>query len=55
LVVGVLGSEAAEGEGDGGAREDGTARDDALLVDGFDIFVAAEERVPLKAFACFSR
>jgi hypothetical protein len=54
LEVGVFGSEAAEGDGEGGASE-GTARDEALFVDGFEIFVAAAERVPLKAFACLSK
>jgi hypothetical protein len=54
LELGVFGSEAAEGEGDRGVS-DGGARDEALLLDGLEIFAAAAERVPLKALACRSR
>lgn len=53
-MVGVFGSEAAEGEGEAGASEGG-ARDDAALVVELEILDATPARVPLKALACLSR
>ncbi len=54
--MGVVDSDTAEGEGEGGASD---AEDDAarpgLLLDGFESFEAAEARDPLKALDCFSR
>lgn len=43
-------SEAADGEGDGGAREAV-----ALRLDGLDSLDAAEARLPLNTEDCFSR
>lgn len=54
FAVGVFESEAAEGDGEGGARE-AALETGALEVDGLEIFAAAEARVPLKADDCFSR
>lgn len=45
-------SEAAEGDGDGGASDAAVA---ALMLDGFEILDAAEARLPLKTEDCFSR
>lgn len=53
FVVGVLVSDAAEGDGDGGASEAALAK--ALLEDGLEILAAAEASVPLNAEDCFSR
>lgn len=52
-MVGVLVSDAAEGDGDGGASEAALAK--ALLEDGLEILAAAEARVPLNAEDCFSK
>ena len=53
--VGVLVSDAAEGDGEGGTREAALDVAAALWVDGLEILVAAEARVPLKAEDCFSK
>jgi hypothetical protein len=55
FVVGVLVSDAAEGDGDGGASEAALLLAKALLEDGLEILVAAEARFPRKALDCFSR
>src|SRR4051812_19866867 len=52
LAVGVVLSDAADGEGEGGASDVALP---ALVLDGFESFAAAEARVPRKADDCFSR
>lgn len=52
LAVGVALSEAAEGEGDGGASDVALPADKLL---GLESFAAAEASVPRKADDCFSR